>query len=300
MKKTFITTLAILITVLITSTAVQAIGTLTPSGTAGDDTQYSLNDIYNKLSDFSNTYTEDSGTMTVPGTVSASFNTLSEIYALLEAEEADLVAGNIADGTTIFGVEGTLEASGVSLADMFNGTGSGFDGGSQEDGGVDDYMNGGTPPNDRFEGSWTACTSDNNYCDTGLSSADAKDNNTGLVWSLPCNGVGCSSFSDSSPGIYAWYGLVGNNDSKTAPELCSSGNHGESGWTLPNQKQMMMAYINGSYGNLENEGASTVYYWSATTLTISTSFAFRVNLAEGYSYFYNKVNSDIIRVRCVR
>jgi hypothetical protein len=132
MKKTFITTLAILITVLITSTAVQAIGTLTPSGTAGDDTYYTLNDIYAKITADTDA-TVGSGTMTVPsGTPAASFRTLTEVYEALpdwktlsaatttvsagyyEATDlatvdTDLTAGNIKDGTTIFGVEGTVE-----------------------------------------------------------------------------------------------------------------------------------------------------------------------------------------------
>lgn len=107
MKKFLITLATTLGALAIVTTSVYALGTLTPSGTAGDDTQYSLNDIYNKLTDFSNTYTEDSGTISVPGSIAASFYTLSDIYGLLEDEEADLVAGNIADGVTIFGVEGT-------------------------------------------------------------------------------------------------------------------------------------------------------------------------------------------------
>jgi hypothetical protein len=107
MKKTITTTLAAFIAVLITATAVQAIGTLTPSGTAGHNTQYTTNNIFNKLTDFTDSVTEGAGSITLPGSVEATFNTLSEIYALLEAEEADLVPENIVDGVTIFGVGGT-------------------------------------------------------------------------------------------------------------------------------------------------------------------------------------------------
>jgi hypothetical protein len=130
MKKPLITIITILIAVLITSTVVQAIGTLTPSGTAGDDTQYTLNDIYAKITADTDA-TVGSGTMTVPGTQTASFYTLTEIYEALpdwktlsaatttvsagyyEATDlatvdTDLTAGNIKDGTTIFGVEGTV------------------------------------------------------------------------------------------------------------------------------------------------------------------------------------------------
>lgn len=117
MKKHLITIATTLSAILIVSTATYAIGTLTPTGTAGDNTQYSLNDIYSKLVDFTDTPSATSSPFTIPESVSASFNTLSEIYGLLEAEEADLVPENIKDGTTIFGVEGTMETGVVYSTD---------------------------------------------------------------------------------------------------------------------------------------------------------------------------------------
>ncbi len=115
MKKTLITIATTLSAILIVSTATYAIGSLTPTGTAGDDTQYSLNDIYDKLTNFTDTPTATSSPFTVPGSVSASFHTLSEIYSLLQSEDADLVAANIVTGTTIFGVEGTASAGSPNL-----------------------------------------------------------------------------------------------------------------------------------------------------------------------------------------
>jgi hypothetical protein len=97
-----------IIAILVSVGAVYAIGSLTPQGTAGDDTFYSLKDIEDKLTNFSDTPTATSSPFTVPGSVTASFPTLAEIYNLLTAENSDLVAGNIADGVEIFGVEGTL------------------------------------------------------------------------------------------------------------------------------------------------------------------------------------------------
>jgi len=108
MKKTITTTLAAIVAVLITTTAVQAIATLTPQGTVGDDTQYTTNNIFNKLTDFTVSATEGTGAISLPGSVTATFNTLSEIYALLKAEEDDLVPEKILAGTTVFGVEGTV------------------------------------------------------------------------------------------------------------------------------------------------------------------------------------------------
>lgn len=132
-KNTLITIATSLFVLLIVTTATYAIGTLTPSGTAGDDTQYSLNDIYTKLTTGATT-TEDSGTMTVPGSVSATFRTLTEIYnaipaaltlddstttvpvginlatTTLESIDSDLAPANIVTGTTIFGVAGSAPA----------------------------------------------------------------------------------------------------------------------------------------------------------------------------------------------
>ena len=183
---------------------------------------------------------------------------------------------------------------------LFNGTGQGFTGGSQANGGVDDYNNGDAAPTDRYEGSWTDCVADNNYCGTGLASADARDDNTNLVWSLPCKdfeGIGCASFSALSFAIYTWDNSGAGNNSKTASELCSTGSHGESGWSLPHQKQLMQAYIDGSYENLEAAGIER-RYWSVTTSSSTTTNAWRTNLSRGDTSDLAKTISNY--VRCVR
>lgn len=243
---------------------------------------------------------------------------VSATDAQVAALDADIAAGNIADGIAIFGVTGTFagggyafgdddasyvlgtaDGAGTALSDMWNGTRTdgGFPGGDQENGGVDDYNNADPAPADRYAGPWTACDSGNNYCGTGLASADARDDSTGLVWSLPCAGVGCTSFSDSSPLTYSWDNSATNNNSQTAQELCSAGSHGESGWTLPNQKQLMQAYIDGSYGNLEASDVNR-YYWSSSTVSNSTTNAWRMGLSFGGTSTNAKTNSNYLR--CVR
>jgi Protein of unknown function (DUF1566) len=199
----------------------------------------------------------------------------------------------------VFGIAQAATCLSIVLDNMFNGTGQGFTGGSQANGGVDDYNNGGAAPGDRYSATWTACNAGNSYCGTGLASADAKDENTGLVWSLPCNGVGCTSFSDSTPLTYTWDSSGANNNSQTASQLCSAGSHGESGWSLPHQKQLMQAYIDGAYGNLEPTGSGGYRgYWSATTRSSGTTYAWYVYLSDGYTYDGAKSNS--LYVRCVR
>ncbi len=204
-----------------------------------------------------------------------------------------ITAGSIGVGNTYCGTAGTL------LANLFNGTGQGISGGSQANGGVDDYNNGGSPPSDRYEcpSGWTQCNAANNYCGTGLASADAKDNCTNLIWSLPCNGVGCASFSDTSPATYTWDSSGANNNSLTASQLCTSGGHGETGWYLPHQKQLMQAYIDGSYGNLEASGVGR-FYWSGTVGSWDTTYAWLTTLSHGGTFSTLKTNSEY--VRCVR
>ena len=189
------------------------------------------------------------------------------------------------------------------LTNFFNGSITSFPGGDQANGGGDDYNNAGSAPTDRYSGTWTACTSGaDNYCGTGDAFADAKDNNTGLVWSKPCSGVGCSTSAEPADTDYSWDGTVdASNNSLTASVLCSQdlGATHDAGWSLPHQKQLMQAYIDGSYGNLEATGAGgSRYYWSATTYSTTTTNAWCPDLSNGYTYSKAKTSSRY--VRCVR
>ena len=202
----------------------------------------------------------------------------------VSTSSANFTAANIANKVNLFGVTGTL------LGNMWNGTGLGFTGGSQAAGGIDDYNNGGAASAGRYAGSWTQCTSGNNYCGTGSSGADWEDNSTGLVWSMPCSGTGCSTFSTATPGGYSWDNSGGVG---TASALCSS----HSGWSLPSEKQFMQAYIDGAYGNLEPVGV-THNYWTATTVSINTTSAWVVSLSYGYTNANAYATGNPIR--CVR
>lgn len=104
MKKTLLTILALILTVTLGAQIAKAIGSLTPSGTAGDATQYTLNDIYTKLTTNTSTSTK-SGMFTTPGSVVATFRTLTEIYNAIPTIDATKVA----TGTSYLGVVGTLQ-----------------------------------------------------------------------------------------------------------------------------------------------------------------------------------------------
>jgi hypothetical protein len=111
MKKTILTILTLILTVTLGVHVADALGTLTVPANPGSATQYSLNDIYNKLTDFTISTSTKTGLFIVPGTVAPTFFSLSDIYTKLTNENANLVPAKIATGTTIFGVTGTLQGA---------------------------------------------------------------------------------------------------------------------------------------------------------------------------------------------
>jgi hypothetical protein len=315
--------LSVLLPTLLVATVVYATGdALTPPSGTPAATSYTLNDIYTRLTTNTSATAgdHDLSTTTTPSTP---FRSLSDIFSAIPTIDAMKVA----TGTSYLGVPGTL------LGNIFNGScnnpddsdtacnffNTAYPGGSQANGGVDDfngYHLGGTPPSDRYSTTWTTCTSENNYCGTGDSGANAKDNATDLVWSYPCAGSGCGSWDTSdaatlttgclpegacafltSDTLYSWNSSGGNNNSLTASQLCS----GHTGWSLPHQKQLMQAYIDGSYGNLEPQGVYR-YYWSATVVSFNNNYynvwAWLVNLSDGYAYDNRSYSAH--SVRCVR
>ena len=106
MKQTFLTFASALGAFVIVTTATFAIGTLTPSPTPGEETHYTLNDIYNKLTTGDGAI-EGSGLFTTPsGVPTESFRTLTEIYEAIPSIDPNTVLA----GTTILGVTGQLPA----------------------------------------------------------------------------------------------------------------------------------------------------------------------------------------------
>jgi hypothetical protein len=200
-------------------------GTLTPSASPAA-TSHTLDDIYTRLT--TNATSTAGSHLFAPGsTPAATLRTLTEIYSAIPT----IVATSVRSGTSYLGVSGTYTpdfptlsnvcdtdtsdnatgtltvasstigvgntycgVAGILLKDQFNGSlgAGGFPGGSQANGGVEDSNNGGSPAIGRYARTWTACSSGNNYCGTGDAGADMKDDSTGLVWSLPCNGSGYS------------------------------------------------------------------------------------------------------------
>jgi hypothetical protein len=138
MKKTILTILTLILTVTLGVHVADALGTLTVPANPGTATQYTLNDIYTKLTTGVATSTK-SGLFAVPGSVVATFMSLTDIYnaipgtltlsastttvpvginnstTTLDAIDTDLTAANIKSGVNVFGVVGSLSATPATL-----------------------------------------------------------------------------------------------------------------------------------------------------------------------------------------
>jgi len=174
-------------------------------------------------------------------------------------------------------------------------------------GGVDDYNNNGTIPSDTYKRTWTTCVGPG-WCGTSRAVAEKQDPNTNLVWSPKLAGdvnwfvANNCKYPNGLPGDD---GVCGTNgevacycvkhtgvgaDTKTGCEAYDDGN-----WRLPHQKELMQSYIDGSWGALTN-ALST--YWSSTTNSTYTNYAWNVTQSNGGTNYITKVTA--YSVRCVR
>lgn len=173
-------------------------------------------------------------------------------------------------------------------------------------GGVDDYNNGGSFPTDGYSVTWIMCNKGNNYCGTSDTFAERQDPNTGLVWSMMMtrsgnwfdannckypNGLSGDDGTCDTDGEVACACVkhTGGIDPKTGCESFGSGT-----WRLPYQKELMQAYIDGSWKNLTDANDS---YWSATTRSNSTETAWATYLSYGNTSRNNKTQE--YATRCV-
>ncbi len=260
------------------ATTTSSTGNFAP-GAAPTRTLHSLEDIYNAIPTLDPTQI-NTGTvyMGVTGTLDGDFPTSTSVCSTDTTNGVTgtltIAAANVVTGTTYCGVAGTAVAGGADLSNMFNGTGIAA-GGSQANGGTTQDGVGGS---DNYRATWTDCNAGNSYCGTGLASAEARDENTGLIWSYPCAGTGCTSFDAGTAGnAYTWDNTGASNNSQTASQMCSAGGHGETGWSLPHQLQLMQAYINNGTDHFTVNDT----YWTATHPSWTTNRAYTVNIAAG-------------------
>ena len=128
----------------------------------------------------------------------------------------------------------------------------------------------------------------------GVTGTDKRDPVSGLIWSQALlNSGGTVTFTTGGPSTWSWDATAANNvavGTKTAKQLCSDRGNG---WRLPTQKELMQAYIDGSYFNLSQPSLN---FWSATQY--SSTNAWYVALSNGNTNVVNMGNT--YNVRCVR
>ncbi len=217
---------------------------------------------------------EVSGSMPTQ-TLSAANDTVSAGYyaaTTLSAVDADLAAGNIKDGVTIFGVAGTLSGGSGGIARTGAHLLTGYTFVAGEDGHAD--MKKGTEwPSPRF---------------TDNDDGTVTDNLTGLVWLKNANAYGTRSWANALSDCAALEsGMHGLTDGSSAGD-----------WRLPNIKELLSliawGYVGPALSNDAGTGKWTTgsdssftsvqseYYWSSTTYAGFTDYAWNVSLGDGY------------------
>ncbi len=228
------------------------------------------------------------------------------------APPSDLSADEVKDGETFY--SGSREAQTgtaniISLVNLYNGSGTGdLDDFTQALGGVDDYNGGSSMPVDSYSATWTACNEVNQYCGTDSTVAEARDENSGLVWSPMIYDGGGSSDWFWANNCKTNNGLGGDGScsnhldvdcicvKNTGEDLTGCEDYDDGGWRLPTQKELMLAYIDGAAGGLTQSSRG---YWSATTNSDYTRNAWNVALSPGHAGNGNKPGTED-SVRCVR
>ncbi len=141
--------------------------------------------------------------------------------------------------------------------------------------------------------SWTVKSPAVTGDDSGTGNTDPR---TGITWSkYLANSAGTATFVASGGSTWSWDASAATNiavGNKTAITLCS-GMNGGGVWRLPSQKELMQAYIDGSFFNLSNPSND---FWSATQT--SSTFAWFVYLNMGVTS--NNTFATLYSVRCVR
>jgi len=217
--------------------------------------------------------------------------------------DANLLAGNVKSGKTIFGVAGSVSVPTISAQDLRVGVTAGAVTGTLKVNcrnmndtvhtsgatGVDDTNGGffssltqlvtGSTADNSCDGSdWvdltpgTTCTNDPAHC-------MMKDPISGLTWGVPFSAYVTWATADAGCSALSYNGL--------------------SGWRLPSQKELMSAYVNG-WSRAAPAVLAAGPMWSRTTVSSNSTYSFMVNLGVGTSSFYLKTNSALMGYTCVR
>lgn len=252
-------------------------GSLTPD-TTPSSTMYTLDGIYNKITDNTTSASEGGQSFNTPGSVSSTFHTLKQIYESIPT----LDPTKILLGTTYMGVAGAAPVSGGVPktgqtqcwdADgiLISCAGTGQDGDYQE----------GVP------------TSGVRFVDN--SNNTITDNATGLMW---------KKCSEGQSGVDCSTGSITPSSWTVSLSVCEADTtSGYTDWRLPNINELfslvIQTPIDPTIDTVFFPNTNPDYYWSSTTFNhgdnTTTSF---VSFDDGYIGITTK--NDNIYTRCVR
>ena len=170
---------------------------------------------------------------------------------------------------------------------------------------IDDYNNGGSGLPPGVVSGWT-----NNDCggvETGADDANVwKDITTNGTTPSNCATTADNcTMKDKITGLH-WSKIQSTSQTwSQAINTCDALSfNGQTDWRLPTQKELMEAYTHGirsaATTNWITEGNMINNFWSGSSFSGSTDWAWFVHLAQGYSYYPSKTTSYSQHVVCVR
>jgi hypothetical protein len=265
-------------------------GSLTPSATPAS-TMYTLDGIYNRLIDNTTSQVEGSQSFTTPGSVSATFHNLKQIYESIPT----LDATKILTGTTYMGIAGTASSGQAGLPKTGQTHCNAFSGGY---GSASQILCTGTAQDGETQKGLA-----HGYVDNG--DATISDGATGLMWQKCSDGqtgLDCSGGSAISVVFDDGDGDLGITH-QPAINYCDSlslGTHDD--WRLPNVKELMSIVdygrVNPAIDPTNFPLTQSDFYWSSTAYENYAYNAWVVYFYDGY--VSNDIMGNSYFVRCVR
>lgn len=267
---------------------------LTPPSSVSN-TMYSITDIFNLST--GQTATLGAGEIETTPSLTETGKTLTEVYTTISDEIVKLTPSVLLSGNTIFGVEGEATA-GVDTSDAdataediispktayVNGvklTGTATAGAPAPVFAVADV--------NQYDCSWFTTMTDPTQ--PGVTSAQICAFNTGCSWVSSA----CTGGVKTGKTYMSWYA------GKAACANSTEGGQTAGTWHLPTYGQLVDHYVNNNTsGGTPPTGFSPDLYWSVTTCSNITDYAYNVNMGGGNADCGDKYYGGYNRAHCSR